>query len=128
MFSHEFSVRYGECDAQGVVFNAHYLAYCDHTMDEFLRVVVPPGDDFELMLKAASLVWHAPLRYRDLVVMECGVSRWGRTSMDVHFRGRVGDEVRFEATITYVSVVDPQGEARPSPIDERMRAAFTAVG
>lgn len=128
MFSHELSVRYGECDAQGVVFNAHYLAYCDHAMDEFLRVVVPPGDDFQLMLKAANLVWHAPLRYREVVVMECSVVRWGNTSMDVQFLGRVGGGVRFEATITYVSVTDPQGSARPRLIDDRIRAAFDAVG
>lgn len=127
MFSHELSVRYGECDAQGVVFNANYLAYCDHTMDEFLRAVLPPQDDFELMLKAANLVWQAPLRYRDVVVMECRVARWGISSVDLHFQGRVGDEVRFEATITYVSVADPKGSARPRPIDAGIRAAFDAT-
>lgn len=127
VFRHELSVRYGECDAQGVVFNANYLAYCDHTMDEFLRAVLPPQDDFELMLKAANLVWHAPMRYREVVVMECGVVRWGTTSMDLHFRGRVGDQVRFEATITYVAVADPKGSARPRPIDDEIRAAFDAT-
>jgi acyl-CoA thioesterase FadM len=25
-FSHELRVRYGECDAQGIVFNANFLA------------------------------------------------------------------------------------------------------
>lgn len=120
-------MRYGECDAQGVVFNAHYLAFCDHTMDEFLRAVVPAGEDFELMLKAASLVWHSPLRYREVVVMECDVVRWGTTSMDVHFRGRVGEQVRFEATITYVAVTEPHGAARPCTIPDRLRAAFDAV-
>ncbi len=128
MFRHELSVRYGECDAQGVVFNAHYLAYCDHAMDEFLRAVAPPRTDVELMLKAAHLVWHAPLRYREVVVMECSVVRWGTTSMDVHFLGRVGEQVRFEATITYVAVADPQGRALPIPIDDQTRAAFDAPG
>ncbi len=28
-FSHELRVRYGECDAQGIVFNANLLAYVD---------------------------------------------------------------------------------------------------
>jgi acyl-CoA thioester hydrolase len=26
-FRHRFRVRYAECDAQSVVFNAHYFAY-----------------------------------------------------------------------------------------------------
>ena len=30
-------VRYGECDQQGVVFNAHYMAYCDDASDRWLR-------------------------------------------------------------------------------------------
>ena len=30
-------VRYGEVDAQGVVFNAHYLAYLDDVSDTWLR-------------------------------------------------------------------------------------------
>ena len=28
-FVHELRVRYGECDPQGIVFNANYLAYFD---------------------------------------------------------------------------------------------------
>lgn len=30
-FAHHIRVRYQECDMQKVVFNAHYLAYCDET-------------------------------------------------------------------------------------------------
>ena len=29
----DFLIRYGEVDMQGVVFNAHYMAYCDHACD-----------------------------------------------------------------------------------------------
>ena len=29
-------VRYGECDQQGVVFNAHYLAWADEAMTSLL--------------------------------------------------------------------------------------------
>ena len=36
-------VRYGECDQQGVVFNAHYLAYVDDALDQWLRVLFPDG-------------------------------------------------------------------------------------
>jgi len=34
---HRLRVRYSECDAQGVLFNAHYLAYIDHTITELWR-------------------------------------------------------------------------------------------
>ena len=33
-FFHPFRVRYSEIDAQGVVFNAHYLTYYDTAINE----------------------------------------------------------------------------------------------
>ena len=33
----QLRVRYGECDPQGVVFNAHYLAYFDTSITELWR-------------------------------------------------------------------------------------------
>jgi acyl-CoA thioester hydrolase len=33
-------VRYAECDALGVVFNAHYLTYLDQTKTELFRVAM----------------------------------------------------------------------------------------
>ena len=35
--ANKLRVRYGECDPQGVVFNAHYLAYFDIAITELLR-------------------------------------------------------------------------------------------
>ena len=34
-------IRYGEVDPQGVVFNAHYLAYIDDVFDNWLRELTP---------------------------------------------------------------------------------------
>ena len=36
-YSQDIRVRYGEVDAQGVVCNAHYLAYLDDVADTWLR-------------------------------------------------------------------------------------------
>ena len=36
-FYYSFRVRYSEVDAQGIVFNAHYLTYFDTAMTEYLR-------------------------------------------------------------------------------------------
>lgn len=127
VFRHELSVRYGECDAQAVVFNAHYLAYCDHAMDEFLRAALGDESDLELMLKSAELTWHAPLRYRERVAIDCRVARWGTTSMTVAFTAKVDSEVRFEGAITYVAVDAPHADARPIPIPAQVRRAFDAL-
>ena len=36
-FSHTLRVRYAECDAQGIVFNANHFAYFDITLTELWR-------------------------------------------------------------------------------------------
>jgi acyl-CoA thioester hydrolase len=107
---HEIRVRYGECDMQRVVFNANYFAYCDDAIDTWFRAVLAPDGGgfeaigFDFMLKKAEIVWHAPLVFGDTAALHCSVTRWGNSSFDVAVDGRVGDDSRFEATITYVSV------------------------
>ena len=51
-YVHRIQVRYGEVDMQRVVFNAHYLAYCDDAVENWLRArgvqVADHGWDFML--------------------------------------------------------------------------------
>ena len=55
-FRHELRVRYGEVDMQGHVFNAHYLAFVDDTLNAWLRKAL--GDyqaaGFDMVLKSAT--------------------------------------------------------------------------
>ena len=44
-FVHELRVRYGECDPQGIVFNANYLLYFDVAFAELWRAAVGPWQD-----------------------------------------------------------------------------------
>lgn len=123
--THEIRVRYGECDMQRVVFNAHYFAYCDDAVDTWFRSVLAPGGGgfeqlgFDFMLKKAEVVWHAPLVFGETASLACRIARWGTSSFDVVVDGTAAGEERFVATITYVSVVP--GENRPAPIPERVR-------
>src|SRR4051794_7001875 len=39
-FEYELRVRYGECDPQGIVFNANYLAYFDIAVTELWREAI----------------------------------------------------------------------------------------
>ena len=44
-FVHELRVRYGECDPQGIVFNANYLLYFDVAFTEMWRAAVGPWQE-----------------------------------------------------------------------------------
>lgn len=74
-------VRYAEADQQGVVFNAHYLLYCDEAMNAFCvaRGLTHLVD--LVRLKTSTLTWHAPARWGDVVDVDVTCTGVGRTSL-----------------------------------------------
>ena len=114
-------VRYQEVDLQNVVFNAHYLGYCDVACAEWLHVSIGwtgVDDQIDWMLVKASLEWQGSATYGDVLDVDCGIARWGRTSFDMAFRGTVQGAAVFTATITYVCVVP--GTKETTPVPDRM--------
>jgi acyl-CoA thioester hydrolase len=114
-------VRYVEVDQQGVVFNSHYLLYCDEAMGAYceqrgLREFV------ELVrLVSSSLTWSGPARWGDVVDVEVRCVRVGRTSATLAFDIRAGDRPCCVVETTYV-YADPAGA--PVPIPDDVRAAL----
>lgn len=85
--SHRLRVRYSEIDAQGVVFNAHYLTYFDTAINEafrefnidWLAKVAESGCDVQLV---RSLVeYKAPLHFDEEVDICARVERIGTSSI-----------------------------------------------
>ena len=118
-YTHAIGIRYGECDQQGVVFNAHYLAFVDDAMDHWMRSFAGTAwtDSWDVMLKSARIVWHGPARWPETLSVDCGVCRWGRTSFDVAFRLRVEDRAVADVVVTYVSVTVDTHQPSPPPAD-----------
>jgi acyl-CoA thioester hydrolase len=127
-YVHQVRPRYGEIDMQRVVFNAHYLAYCDDAADSWFRAVGAGLEDdwWDVMLKRADITWHGAARLGDDIAITVGVRRWGRTSFDVGFAGAVGDMPIFDATITYVCVRTGTTETVEVPDDFKERVAAEA--
>ncbi len=122
-YVHEIRVRYGEVDMQRVVFNAHYLAYCDDAADLWFRTLgaALENDVWDIMVKKAEITWDGGAKVHDLLAIEVSVSRWGTTSFDVTFAGTVEAEPIFTAVVTYVAV--KTGTTETVPVPESFRAA-----
>ncbi|MBA2625272.1 MAG: acyl-CoA thioesterase [Acidimicrobiia bacterium] len=116
-YLHRHRVRYGEVDAQRVVYNAHYLAYCDDAVEAWFEALAldPSGEGWDFMLKRATVEWAGSATLRDVLDITCAVERWGTTSFDVGFTGTVGERPVFTARITYVGVVDGTTTSAPPP-------------
>lgn len=119
------AVRYQEVDLQNVVFNAHYLAYCDLACVGWMRSALGwsgVGDELDWMLVRATLEWQGSAGYGDTLDVDCRVARWGRTSFDIAYRGTVDGRPVFIATITYVTI-EP-GTKQAVVVPDRMRLAL----
>lgn len=116
-FTHDIQVLYSHCDMQQVVHNSWFLRWCDDIADIWFRHMGPAFADgaWDVMVKRAEVVWHAPARLGDIVTISLGVDRWGTTSFDVGFAGHIGDEPIFTASMTYVGVERHTTTTMPTP-------------
>jgi acyl-CoA thioester hydrolase len=120
-------VRYGECDQQGVVFNANYLAYADEAVEHVLRQA---GYSYTGLLRrgldtsvvASELQWASPARWGDVVEVDGEVERVGRTSFVVALTISVGDRLCCRVRTTYVLI---DRDRVPTPVPDDVRAAWT---
>jgi acyl-CoA thioester hydrolase len=98
-FVHALRVRYAECDAQGVVFNAHYLAYLDLSMTELWRAAFGSYQamldrGLDIVVAEAQLRFRAPAHFDDELTLEVAVTHLGTTSVvSEHLIRRAEQEV-----------------------------------
>ena len=118
---HRIRVRYGEVDMQRVVFNAHYLAYCDDAVESWLQALGVNVFDYgwDFMLKKATIEWAGTATVHELLDIALGIDRWGTTSFDVGLAGQVEDRPVFSCTITYVGVAAGTRDTMPMPLSLR---------
>jgi acyl-CoA thioester hydrolase len=123
VFTFPVAVRYLEVDAQGVVFNAWYLAYFDEAMSAFLTArgmpyqkMVEAGYDVQLV--RSEIDWTSGLRWQDAVEVAVSTARIGRTSFALDFEvRRDGDEVTCAGRTVYVVVAtDGSGKREIPPL------------
>ncbi len=99
-------VRYGEVDLQGVVFNAHYLAYVDHVMTGWLAASgwAYAGSDWDFMVRKAEVVWDGSVGFGDVLTVTARVAHWGTTSFRIHFALDCGDRHVGDVALVYVGI------------------------
>jgi acyl-CoA thioester hydrolase len=108
-FVHELRVRYGECDPQGIVFNANYLLYFDVAFTELWREAVCPWQDMvergiDAVVAHAELDFRAPARYDDVLSMRAHVARLGDTAITTEIDAMRGDELLVAMRLRHVCV------------------------
>lgn len=121
-------VRYQDCDAQAVVFNARYGDYVDLAVTEWLRASMPGRDpfdgSFELQVVRQLIEWKAPARFNDVIEIEVAATRFGTTSVTVGFTLRRAGEAEAMQTAELVYVVVDKDTWKKRPMTEVERASL----
>jgi acyl-CoA thioester hydrolase len=117
---HPLRVRYGECDLQGIVFNAHYLNYFDTSITELWRsacgsyqAMLDRG--FDIVLAEASLRFRKPARFDEELTLAIAVTHMGNTSVVTRHTATCAGELVAEGELRHVLVDRVTVEKTPLP-------------
>lgn len=126
MFRFRFRVRYGECDAQSVVFNARYADYVDISVNEYIRTLFGNyqnllDQDLDIQVVSLNLNYRAPAKFDDVLEARIAPGRIGNTSFTLHLQFYDHGEgiLVADAAITYVLIQLSKMAKTPVPASIR---------
>ena len=124
-------VRWSECDAQRIAYNAAYLAWNDVAQAEYLRNLglglykLAELNIFDTVLVKVTLEYKAPARVDDLVEVYARVAHMGTSSIDMEFEVyRKGQEDPLTRVESIYASYDNRAQ-RTRPIPEEVRRLFS---
>ena len=123
-FRTQLRVHFSDCDAQGIVFNAHYLRFCDNVVEHWFDAIPALGGEglWDFVVKRAQLGWSSSARAGGRLDVAAWVSRWGTTSFTASFMGTVDERPVFTCRLVYVTI-DPE-TGSPVPVPDVFRTAL----
>jgi acyl-CoA thioester hydrolase len=121
-------VGFSDTDAQGIVYYGRYLPYFDLARVEYHRHLdlLRVGTDYEFVMRASSVEYHAPARFDDLIEVFVRAARIGRTSVTFENAAyRAEDDalmVTAAQTLVFVDLDERKACPIPESYVERVRA------
>jgi len=125
-------VRFHECDPQGIVFNANFLAYADIAITELYREAfgswqaIMDASGIDMVVAEANARYFAPLHFDEEVDLAATVTHLGTTSVVTLIAVERGGATVAEVTLRHV-VVGLESRAK-TPIPDDLRAGLERYG
>lgn len=119
-FVHEFRVRWGECDPQGIVFNSNYVAYFDDTIGALWRqafgsYAAMTERGLDMVVAEINLKYRASAKPEEMLRVEARIERLGETSLTTLMSVMREDELLVEGQIRHVFVDNESWKKTPIP-------------
>jgi len=127
-FRYYLRVRYAECDAQKVVFNARYGDYVDLGTVEFLRALgygtELSSGEFDYQVVKQIVEWKASAHFDDILELSIFAKHLGNTSFTLATEFRIaGSEKLIVAAETVHVMIDAETMSK-IPIPAALRSAL----
>ena len=132
-FSYSVRVRWAEVDRQGIVFNGHYLTFFDVGITEYFRAIGHPYPDAlmkegsDTFVVKASIEYHRPAHYDDMLDVLVRMGRIGRTSMQFLIELHRIEPDGADAHLVSGEVIYVNADAhtrKPAPVPAFLREAM----
>jgi YbgC/YbaW family acyl-CoA thioester hydrolase len=123
-------VRWAEIDAQGIVFNGHYLTYLDTAMSGYWRALALPYAETmkplggDLFVRRSVLDYLGSARYDDRLDIGVRCREFGNSSLKVDAGIFRGEHLLVQADMVYV-FADP-GTQTPQRVPDALREVIHA--
>jgi len=121
-------VGFSDTDAQGIVYYGRYLPYFDSARVEYhrhLQLLVTEPREYEFVMRANTIEYHAPAQFDDLIEVFIRVSRIGRTSVTYELAAYRDDDVLM-VTATQTLVLVDLDERRACAVPDSYREQILA--
>ncbi|HKV05360.1 MAG TPA: thioesterase family protein [Candidatus Acidoferrales bacterium] len=121
-------VRYGECDAQKIVFNSRYSDYADIAGLEFLRAaglgeaVTTGGLDYQVVKQ--TMEWKSSARFDQVLDISVRANHLGNTSFSLLVEVRIAATEPVIATVETVYVLVVAHTLEKLALPREFRAAL----
>jgi YbgC/YbaW family acyl-CoA thioester hydrolase len=130
---YQIRVAWDECDPDGLVHIVNYYRWMDQALHALMleagfghRAIYEKFGAYVPAVEASARCM-SPLRFDDAVTIEAEISRWGRRSFRLDYRGYCGARLVFEGMEARVWATIEDGEARSAAIPEAFRLALSEL-
>lgn len=127
-FRYYLRVRYAECDAQKVVFNARYGEYVDLGTVEFLRALGDStglsGGELDYQVVKQTVEWKASAHFDDILELSLFAKHLGTTSFTLATEFRIAGSEKLIVAAETVHVLIDADTMSKIPLPASLRSAL----
>lgn len=128
-FTVQIPIRFGDCDAAGIVFYPRYFEMLNRVVEDwFAQELGRPfralhlEEGFSVPTARFEVDFRKASRMEDVLEFSLAIESLGRASCGLRIQVRCGDELRLEVKQTIVFV--QQSTMKPTPWPDDLRAAM----